>query len=170
MNDRALLRRVAVVGSALVLAAGLSGCSVIGSILGNGGGDAPRDDKAQVTRSSSIGIFNLKLGDCKMSDSGTTVSDTDVVPCDKPHDEEVFYEFKLPDGEYDSAAIDKEVEKCAGDAFTTFIGIAYDDSTLDVAYMTPTKDTWEEMNDRLVQCIVSDPAGQTTGSLKGSAR
>ena len=170
MNDRALLRRVAVVGAALALAAGLSGCSVLNSVLGNGGGDAPRNDKAEVTESSSIGIFNLKLGDCKMSDSGTTVSDTDVVPCDKPHDEEVFYEFKLEGAEYDSAAIDKEVEKCAGDAFTTFIGIAFDDSTLDVAYMTPTKDTWDEMNDRLVQCIVSDPAGQTTGSLKGSAR
>ena len=170
MNDRVLLRRVAVVGAAVMLAAGLSGCSVLNSVLGNGGGDAPRDDKSKVTESSSIGIFNLKLGDCKMSDTGTTISDTDVVPCDKPHDEEVFYEFKLADGEYDSAAIDTEVEKCAGDAFTTFIGVAYDTSSLDVSYMTPTKETWTEMNDRLVQCIVSDPAGQTTGSLKGVAR
>ena len=95
MNDRALLRRVAVVGSALVLAAGLSGCSMLNSLLGSGGGDAPRDDKSQVTASSNIGIFNLKLGDCKMSDTGTTISETDVVPCDKPHDEEVFYEFKI---------------------------------------------------------------------------
>ena len=170
MNDRVLLRRVAVVGAAVMLAAGLSGCSVLNSVLGNGGGDAPRDDKSKVTESSSIGIFNLKLGDCKMSDTGTTISETDVVPCDKPHDEEVFYEFTLEGAEYDSAAIDAEVEKCAGEAFTTFIGVAFDDSSLDVSYMTPTKETWDSMNDRLVQCIVSDPAGQTTGSLKGAAR
>ncbi|MGN8025689.1 septum formation family protein [Microbacterium sp. 22242] len=170
MNERTVLRRLAVLGSAAVLAVGLSGCSLLSSALG-GGGDAPRDDKSgKVTQSSNVDIFNLKVGDCKLKDSGTQISETDVVPCDKPHDEEVYYEFKLADGEYDSSVIDTEVNKCAEDAFTSFIGVAYDASSLDVSYMTPTKDTWEKMNDRLVQCIVSDPAGQTIGSLKGAAR
>ena len=164
-----MLRRVAIAGSAAVLVVGLSGCSMLSGLLGGGG--APRDDKnGQVTQSANIDIFNLKVGDCKLKDSGTQISDTDVVPCSQPHDEEVYYEFKLADGQYDSSVIDTEVEKCAADAFTSFIGIAYDSSTLDVSYMTPTKETWDKMNDRLVQCIVSDPAGQTTGSLKGAAR
>ena len=55
MYDRPLLRRAALVGSALMLAAGLSGCSALDSILGTGG-DAPRSDQSgEVTASSNIG-------------------------------------------------------------------------------------------------------------------
>lgn len=93
-----------------------------------------------------------------------------MIPCSKPHDEEVFIEFKMPDGTYDDNAITTEAEKCQGDAFTQFVGIDSSSSSLEVVYLAPTKTTWDEMNDRLIQCIITDPAGQTTGSLKGAAR
>ena len=63
-----------------------------------------------------------------------------------------------------------ELQGMMEDAYTSFIGVAYDDSALEVYPITPTQDTWDQLNDRVVQCVVTDPAGQTTGSLKGSAR
>lgn len=171
MMKRQTRMRIALAGSAVVLAAGLSGCSVISNILG-GSQDAPRDDQSgAVTQSSNIDIFSLKVGDCKMADgSNSQVSDTDVVPCTDPHDEEVFYEFKMPDGTFDSTAVDTAAEQCYGQPFTDFVGVASDASTLEVYYLAPTQQTWDKLNDRLVQCIITDPAGKTTGSLKGAAR
>ncbi|MDQ4213308.1 septum formation family protein [Microbacterium sp. ASV81] len=169
MNGR-VLGRATVIGAAMLLATGLSGCSVLSGGLG-GSSDAPRASASgQVTAGSNIDIFNLKVGDCKLKDAGAQISGTDVVPCDQPHDEEVFYEFALPDGPYDESAIGTAAETCDGAPFTDFIGVAFDSSALDVNSITPTRDTWEKMNDRLVQCIVSDPAGQTKGSLRGSAK
>lgn len=163
--------RLAMAGSAAILAVALSGCSVIDGILG-GKGDAPRDEESgQVTESSNIDIFSLKVGDCKMASGTGMIEDTDVVPCDQPHDEEVFFEFKVDDGEFDDAAITAAAEtQCYGQPFTDFVGLDYNSSSLDAAYISPSKDTWEQLNDRVVQCIIADPAGQTTGSLKGSAR
>ncbi|MFS0854223.1 hypothetical protein [Microbacterium sp. 179-I 3D4 NHS] len=164
-------RTLALVGSAVALTVALSGCSAINSILGGGSGDADRDEETgQVTESANIDIFALKLGDCKMESPSGLIEDADVVPCEEPHDEEVYYEITMDDGEYSEDAINAASQECIGDAYTNFVGIGYDQSTLEVYPITPTKDTWDGYDDRIVQCVISDPAGQTTGSLEGAAR
>jgi hypothetical protein len=164
-------RALALVGSAVALSVALTGCSAINSILGGGSGDADRDDETgQVTESANIDIFSLKLGDCKMESPSGLIEDADVVPCDQPHDEEVYYEITMDDGEFSEEAVDAASQECIGDAYTTFVGITYDESALEVFPITPTKDTWDGYDDRIVQCVIVDPAGQTTGSLKGAAR
>ncbi|MFJ2370003.1 hypothetical protein [Microbacterium sp. NPDC087665] len=164
-------RALALVGSAVALSVALTGCSAINSILGGGSGDADRDeDTGQVTESANIDIFSLKLGDCKMESPSGLIEDADVVPCDQPHDEEVYYEITMDDGEFSEEAVDAASQECIGDAYTTFVGITYDESALEVFPITPTKDTWDGYDDRIVQCVIVDPAGQTTGSLKGAAR
>lgn len=162
-------RTLAISGAALALTVSLSGCSFIqGLTVGN---DANRDDQGNVQEQDNIDIFSLKLGDCKMADDTTgEIMEAEVVPCSEPHDEEVFFESKMEDGEFDEAAIDAAGEVCYGQNFTDFVGVAWDDSTLDVWYLSPTEATWNDMNDRLIQCIVTDPAGQTTGSLKDSKK
>ena len=164
-------RALALVGSAVALSVALTGCSALNGILGGGSGDADRDeDTGQVTESANIDIFSLKLGDCKMESPSGLIEDADVVPCDQPHDEEVYYEITMDDGEFSEEAVDAASQECIGDAYTTFVGITYDESALEVFPITPTKDTWDGYDDRIVQCVIVDPAGQTTGSLKGAAR
>jgi len=166
-NRRALM----LAGTAVALSLALSGCSAINDILGSGSGDADRvEETGQVTESANIDVFSVKLGDC-MADTGSgTLTDANVLPCDEPHDLEVFYEIKMDDGDFSEEAIDTASQECIGDAYTTFVGVAYADSALDVTTLTPTKDSWEQNNDRVVQCLIVDPAGQTTGSLQGAAR
>lgn len=164
-------RALALAGTAIALSIALSGCSAINQILGSGSGDADRDEETgQVTDSANIDVFSLKVGDCKMSSATGEIQDVDVVPCTESHDEEVYYEFKMDDGEFSEEAVDAATQECVGDAYTSFVGVAWDDSTLDVYPITPTQRTWDELNDRVIQCVISDPAGPVEGSLKGAAR
>lgn len=161
-------RALALAGSAVALSVALTGCSALNGILGGGAGDADRDEETgQVTESANIDIFALKVGDCMMEAPSGLLEDIDVVPCSEPHDQEVFYEITMDDGEYSEEAIDAASQECIGDAYTTFAGAPYDNS-LGVYPITPTQQTWDELNDRVVQCVVTDPAGQTTGSLEGT--
>ena len=164
-------RALALAGSAVALSIALTGCSALNGILGSGSGDANRDEESgQVTESANIDIFSLKVGDCKMESPSGLIQDADVVPCAEPHDEEVYHEITMDDGEYSEDAINTASEECIGNAYTQFVGVSYDQSTLEVYPITPTKDTWEQLDDRLVQCVIVDPAGQVEGSLKGAAR
>lgn len=164
-------RALVLAGSALALTVALSGCSTISNLLGGGTADADRDEETgQVTESANIGIFALKVGDCKLESPSGLLEDADVVPCTEEHDEEVYHEITMPDGEFSEEDVDAAGQECVGDAFTNFVGITWEESTLDVYPINPTKDTWEQLNDRVVQCVISDPAGPLTVSLKGAAR
>lgn len=164
-------RALALTGTAVAFSVALTGCSALNGILGGGSGDADRDDETgQVTESANIDIFSLKVGDCTMDSPTGLLEDIDVVPCAEPHDQEVFYEITMPDGEFSETDVDAASQECIGDAYTSFVGVGYQDSTLDVTTITPTKDTWDQYNDRIIQCIIFDSAGQTTGSLAGTAR
>lgn len=158
-------------GSALALSVALTGCSTIGNLLGGGPADADRDDETgQVTESQNIDVFALKVGDCKMTSASGLIEAVDVVPCAEPHDEEVYHEFKMDDGDFSEEAVDAASQECVGEAYTEFVGVTWDESALDVYPITPTQDTWEQLNDRVIQCVISDPAGPVEGSLEGAAR
>ncbi|MFJ2541505.1 septum formation family protein [Microbacterium sp. NPDC087589] len=164
-------RALALAGSAVALSVALTGCSALNGILGGGAGDADRDEETgQVTESANIDIFALKVGDCMMEAPSGLLEDIDVVPCAEPHDQEVFYEITMDDGDFSAEAIDAASQECIGDPYTSFVGVGYDASTLEVYPITPTQQTWDELNDRVVQCVISDPAGQVEGSLEGAAR
>ncbi|HWS49703.1 MAG TPA: hypothetical protein VN241_01720 [Microbacterium sp.] len=164
-------RALVLAGSAVALSFALSGCSAIGDILSGAPQDAQRDEETgAVTEDDTIDIFALKVGDCKMDSGGELLESADVVPCDQPHDEEVYHEITMPDGEFSDANIEAASQECVGEPFTTFVGIAFEASVLEVYPITPTKDTWEQMNDRIIQCVIYDAAGPVTGSLAGAAR
>lgn len=163
-------RAAAFAGAAVVLSAMLTGCGALGSLLGN---DVQRDDEGNVTEEGSIDIFSLSVGDCMpYTDDIGEMSEASVVPCSEPHADEVFYEFEAPDGEIPTEEeFQAAVEEQCLPAFKDYVGIDYQDSTLGIWWITPTQETWDQANDRLVQCVVFDEADQElTGSLKGAAR
>ena len=164
-------RALVLAGSAVAVSLTLTGCGAINSILGGGSGDANRDEETgQVTESANIDVFSVKLGDCMLETGSGMLTDANVVPCDEPHDNEDFYEIKMDDGDFSEDAISAASEGCIGDAFTSFVGVAYQDSALEVTTLTPSQDSWEQANDRVIQCLIVDPAGQVEGSLKDAAR
>jgi hypothetical protein len=114
-------------------------------------------------------VFSLKVGDCiNTTGTGDEISSIPVVPCDEPHDQEIFDRFDISGDTFpgDTAVEEERVAYCNGDAFETFVGLAYDDSKYATSGLTPTQSSWDN-GDREVLCTIDDPAGQTTGSLEG---
>ena len=153
----------------LAVALGLTACS--------GTPEATRDDAGAIATEGSVDAFALEIGDCILepegtsSEEGAVVDSVKAVPCDQPHDGEVYAEGDLQDGDYpgDTAVEEQSLDLC-GPRFGEYVGKAYEESALDFFPITPTKDSWEQQDDRTVSCVLFDPEAQVSGSLKGSAR
>ncbi|WP_052337107.1 septum formation family protein [Nocardioides alkalitolerans] len=155
--------RVATAGLALTVAAVLGGCG--------SDDEAQRDDTSgEITSSGEADVFTLEVGDCLLDTDSEQLTDVPAVPCTEAHDTEVFHSFEMPDGDWPGDdAIDTAAQEECLPAFEEFVGLAYEESTLEVGPITPTQDGWEELDDHEVLCLVYDPAGQTEGSLAGAA-
>ena len=164
MSITSFTRPAFVGAAALTAVVALTGCS------GLFGGGADRDDETgQVVETASDSVFSVKVGDCLNEPQGTEISDVELVPCDQPHDYEVFAEHELPEGDFPSDVDTLAQDYCLPE-FEKFIGQAYDTSSIELTWFSPTQTGWDQQDDRLIQCIVTDPAGQTTGSLEGSKK
>ena len=155
----------------VVLSLGLAACS--------SGDEATRDESGAVATQGQLDAFAVELGDCIQDptagaapDEEAEVQSIEAVPCSEPHDGEVYHVFDMPDAEEypgDDAVLAAVEEGCKG-AFPDFVGKAYEESTLDFLSLQPTEETWNQMDDREIVCIVVDPSGEKkTGSLKGAA-
>lgn len=100
-----------------------------------------------------------------------TISTVPVVPCSDEHDYEVYYELQLPGDEFpgEDAVTAAAEEGCAAQ-FEAFAGIPYDLSALNYKYLTPTEQSWTQLDDHAVSCLILDMDGQVSGTLKGAAR
>ena len=167
---RTLARPAAIIAAALV-AVSLSGCSIIGDVLAGPAPQPERDETTQeITESSEADVFALRVGDCLDMVEGEQVETVPVVPCGDPHSDEVYHDFEMADGEFpgDEAVNTAAEEGCLA-AFEPFIGLPYEESTLYVAWYSPTEQSWNGFDDRVVSCVVSDPAGSVTGTLADAA-
>lgn len=157
--------RVRVILAALALGAttALTGCSLLGA-----GAAAPTPSSSD---GSATDVFTVKVGDCvnNGADQGQ-VTTVPTVSCATPHDSEAYASIIMDAGAFPGAqaVTDKATASCAAQ-FNTFVGIDYTLSKLEFAYYYPTEQSWAN-GDREILCLIDDPKGQTTGSLKGSAR
>lgn len=171
-TSRRALTRIAVAVAAIAVALPLTGCSIVGDLLGGPAPQPQRDETTQeIVEEGDADVFAIRVGDCLNEATAETVSEVPVVPCDTAHDEEVFSEITLTGTEFpgDDAVQTQADEGCYAQ-FAEFVGLAYEESALEFYAYRPTEDSWTQLDDRIVSCIVYDPAGQTTGTLAGAAR
>lgn len=154
---------VQVAAAALFASLALSGCAP----------SASRDGStSEITQAGQQSAFDMRVGDCFNDDGGEEVTEVPAVPCGEPHHNEVYFVFDLPNGDYpgDDAVLDAADERCIAE-FEEFVGVAWENSTLEYFPMTPTKGSWERGKDRMIVCSVWDPeVDMTSGSLRGAAR
>ena len=110
----------------------------------------------------------IGVGDCYDDPPTDEVARFDVVPCDQPHDNEVFHVFDAPGGRYPGreGLLDLSAVECRGGAFSDYVGASLDDSDLRVFQVLPTRQTWDR-GDREVVCVLYAPGGR---KITGSAR
>lgn len=122
------------------------------------------------TEGEMVSVFDLSEGDCwdDPSETSDTVNQVEVVPCDEPHDNEVYLVFDLADGDFDASAVQSDADTGCLDAFDAFVGTPYEDSRLDYFNLTPTADSWDA-GDREVVCSLYDiDLKKLVGSMEGS--
>lgn len=130
-----------------------------------------RDESGEVTTGGSQTVTGLRVGDC-ISSAGPTdveVSSLPVVPCSDPHEAEVFALITLSSLiSFSESRITSEAsERCLA-AFSSYVGVDYGQSSLEISYLVPTEASWKA-GDRGVACLLTTRnAGQTIGSLRTS--
>jgi hypothetical protein len=152
-----------VLGGLAVASLALSGCSSTP--------DAQRDESSgEITAAAEADVFTVEVGDCldfSSGDMAEEVSSLPTVPCTDEHDAEIYAETELPEGDFPTDIQEQAAQFCY-DEFAPFVGLSYEESTLDIQPMTPLQDGWEQADDRVIQCILMSPE-MVTGSLAGSA-
>jgi hypothetical protein len=166
MTKRGWLAAI-VVGTMAVL--GLVGCSDESTQ-----DSSTRDEEGNITEGGDVGVFALAEGDCFVDPPSGNLNEVEAVPCDEPHSSEVFALFDV-DGDNDAPFPgDPEIqaqaeENCGGDLFEEYVGAPFQESTLGVTFITPTQQTWEQVDDREVICVAQSGDGSDlTESVAGS--
>ena len=138
------------------LLAAASGCSLLQS---------PRGSDGQLTASANIALSDLKVGDCikDVNSLSQSVSKVPAVPCTDTHNGEGF--AITTDGDTSDSSYAEDYCRAQ---FSSYIGIDFDSSQLNVEYFKPQD---ASAKDKTLTCIVYHSDGTTdTASLKGSAQ
>lgn len=122
-----------------------------------------------LARSRSIYWASSKPGMCLVlrDDDEYNVTRTD---CRAKHDAEVMLRSRLAGSRTwpGEDALDRKALKVCEAAFPRYVGLALNESLLDVDYITADRAGWED-GDRTVICLVFDPNEEwTTRALKAS--
>lgn len=132
------------------------------------GGAPPTTDPGPSTTTAGDGgtgdevsVFDLDVGDCFDTSETAEVETVEVVPCTRPHGNEVFALFDLEGDEFpgDQVAAELAEEGCI-ERFEDYVGVEYSASELEVSYLYPLEEGWEQIGDREVVCIASRVDGR----------
>ena len=173
--------------AAAVLCAGaltaLSACGNIPGIAGAGPtgaapapaapaapvGAAPTSAAAEAGTGDDTSVFQLEIGQCISSETGgEEVASVPIVDCGQPHEAEIYALPNLPDGEFpgDEAMTETAQDECAGQAFTDYVGVPFEDSEFEISFLQPSAETWAD-GDREIACLITSTE---PGSVRGSNR
>jgi hypothetical protein len=135
--------------------------------------NAGRASSGEIAKGGDLFASDLRAGDCfDLKDpTAKEIGDVHAVPCTTEHKYETFFTGSMPAGSFPTqAALDDWITGQCDPAYEKYVGMAYQDSHLEVYILTPSPEAWTN-GDRLVQCSVYDPNhGRLTQSLKGAAR
>ena len=139
------------------------------------GCDDLRGDSGRIETRGTMSAFALRVGDCLDLPSDREFDDVPVVPCGRAHELEVFaiVQHPAPDGVvYPSPDRLSQVsfDLCYA-FFSGYVGRSYADSRLDIETFSPTRDSWNEVDDREIVCLLFDlESVPMYGTMRGSGR
>jgi hypothetical protein len=138
--------------------------------------DPDRDEETgAIVEEGDLSVFSVRVRDCfdRPDEGDTGVAELAARPCEELHDGEAFAVFDAP-GDDDApfpgvASLEAIVaEECIGSRFEQYVDSSYAESKYFATAITPTEDTWEDRDDREIICVLFDPTGPITGSVRGS--
>jgi len=144
----------------------------VGAIFVRSQMQADRDGTGAIVGEGDVGAFEVRVGDC--FDDGSAFEDDEVdsvagVPCSKPHDNEVYAVFNVAEERFPGEALAGIAHEGCLERFEGFVGNDYESSSLDIATLYPSSESWTQKNDREVVCAVYDvDAEKLTGTVRNT--
>jgi hypothetical protein len=127
---------------------------------------------------SSKTVDEIAIGDCLNTPEDDVFYEIDPIDCSEEHDLEVFalIDLSIISTEFSSVAAypgDDAVYDAAWNAcydqFQGYIGMAYEESVLFIDTFTPTFEGWNEVDDRIANCVVFEVDATQTEIMKSTA-
>jgi hypothetical protein len=137
--------------------------------------DSTLTDTASASTGSgtSAAMEDLAVGDCFDLPPGQYVYLVSRVPCDEAHDAEFLHRVALGDAGApypgEEAVTDLVIDDCLA-AYADFIGVAYEDSTLDFAFLYPIELSWAAGNHEAQCFVVTVDGTKLVGSTRATGR
>jgi uncharacterized RDD family membrane protein YckC len=131
----------------------------------------PRSDDVVVTSRRTISVYELHTGDCFDTGRMAEMQTVDLLPCDEPHDAQVYAIEELPTDAVDRTAVTdvalaRAAEEVCMSAAAAATGLR---NELDVYYLHPTAESWR-LGDHEVVCTATAPQGKLTAPLSPPQR
>lgn len=136
------------------------------------------DETSEPSGPQEIAYTSIQVGDCIATAGSGTVKTLPRVDCSLPHEEEVYARdtsqlsaaLMMNTSDQSTDEIVSEIaNKVCSEAFAEYTGSDLSTTTLSASAYTPDKATLLNARQPIL-CVVSDPAGSSTGSLQASGR
>jgi hypothetical protein len=153
----------------------VAGVAVFGGVTAFGD-DTTRNEQNEIIESGGLGAFSIEVGDCLNvpSEEGySVVQSVEGVPCTQPHNAQAYAIFDLTgfsDAFPGSAAFEEQAAQGCYDRFQSFVGISYEQSALYINFLEPTEDSWVNLDDREILCVLQPESGTFTYDAQNSGR
>jgi hypothetical protein len=126
--------------------------------------DADRNNSGEVTKSGDVSATEVQVGDCfdelsDISTEGSTFSSVHAVPCNEGHHWQAFYQDGTSLESFSVSDVESAASSICGSAAESLINgmssIKYDAfQNAQLAHFAPTFKSWNNNNDRLIQCLI----------------
>jgi hypothetical protein len=135
--------------------------AVVGAAVALGGASTP-------SSGAEVPATRLAVGHCVDGlRAGDDLAGLPVLPCDQPHEGEVFAILELPAGPYPGdAALGRQARQECLKRFETYAPSSVADDRIELFYLHPSQLSWTS-GDRGVTCVATDPTTKRTTSLRG---
>ena len=144
---------------------------VVAVVAANAGKATRSATTGVITNRGRINAFSLRVGDCFDNPAGAqTVNTVTAIPCDQPHNAQIYAKFKLTgsDFSYPGAAVVAERARNGCNARVGSVDKSMTTSAMTVRILLPDETSWVA-GQRTVSCMVVNPTATLTTSLLNSA-
>jgi hypothetical protein len=151
-----------VLGRVLVFAVIAGGIAIYHFATNN---SAHRDSSGNVSQAGSLGIGDLKVGDCfNAPSSSSDISSVTAIPCTQAHDSQVYAEPKITESTYpDSTTLDKEAGSDCDSAAKSGINPSVPTDAQEAYYAAQDSSTFDQGFNYIV-CAIQSPSKNLTQS------
>ncbi len=142
---------------------------VIGIVIAGAMQSANRSSTGRITKSGSISIFSLKVGDCFQNPAGNSqlsVNTVTAVPCTTAHNAQTFAAFPATGGSSypGNAAMVRQASKGCRARVSGNLDMSKIKNSMTLRFLFPEQQSWTDGH-RTVTCLVEDSSADLTASL-----